>query len=131
MRRRSEPKRRHHSGVPVDVALQRRFWRTEAVRHGCAMCRHFPLPVGHPDLHVFFADLQFMEGHHVLPKALLKREGFPGKLWDARNALGLCRYHHARHENYVQRVPRDVVPNDAFDFADELGLGWAIDREYP
>lgn len=120
---------RRREVAPVDVALQRRYWRTAATSGGCVMCLHFRPTADEVASHGI--DLKLLEGHHVLPQQLLKREGLHGKLWDVRNGLGLCRYHHARHESYAQRVPRDVVPNDAFDFADELGLGWAIDREYP
>lgn len=121
--------RRRRERVTVDIALQRRYWRTTAISGGCVMCQAFPVAAA--DRVTFAADLARMEGHHVVPKQLVKREGFPGRVWDVRNGMGLCGYHHARHENYVQRIPRDLVSNDAFEFADELGLDWAIDKDYP
>lgn len=74
-----------------------------------------------------------VEGHHVIPKQALKREGHGDKLWDVRNGVGLCSLHHANHEGHVPggRLPRTLLPSSAFDFAAELGLTWLLDREYP
>lgn len=45
--------------------------------------------------------------------------------------MGLCAYHHARHENWTQRVPYELLPGDALEFAEELDLLWLLEREYP
>ena len=72
-----------------------------------------------------------IEGHHILPKQALKREGHGDKLWDVRNGIGLCQLHHANHEGHSDRLPRTLLPAAAFDFAAELDLTWLLDREYP
>lgn len=71
-----------------------------------------------------------LEVHHIVPKQILKREGFTDRLWDDRNALVLCRHCHARHEHAVLRVPFAVLTVQAQEFADELSLGWVLERYY-
>jgi len=79
-------------------------------------------------------------GHHIIPLRMLKVAGVPQSLWySPLNHLPLCdepspQRCHKRHELYVRRVPRDVVlakAPGALDFADEVGLLHAFDREYP
>lgn len=109
--------------------LDRRWWRAAAIRGGCVMCREFPVP---RDLRsARFDDLRIIDGHHVLAKRHLRTNGHAARLWDQRNGLALCRYHHARHEAGHQRVPYELVPKGAIDFAAELGLDWILEREYP
>jgi hypothetical protein len=113
---------------PLDEGLAKRYWKLAVCRGGCVMCRAFPVAELAATRQ---ADLRRIEGHHVIAKRHLRREGFGGRLWDIRNGMGLCAYHHARHENWTQRVPFELVPYDAFEFAAEVGLDWIIEREYP
>lgn len=104
-------------------------WYVEVTRLGCAMCRAFPVD---PDTRRARAlDLATIEAHHVLPKQNLKREGLRSEWWDPRNGLGLCRLHHSRHTDWVQRIPRALLPAAVHDFAASHDLGWLLDREYP
>lgn len=50
---------------------------------------------------------------------------------DERNLIWLCMPCHFRHENAFRRVPFAVLPQEALDFADEVGLSHLIDRYYP
>ncbi len=75
--------------------------------------------------------IRTIDGHHVIPQRHLKRAGLEEHLWDERNGLALCRWHHFQHENHRERLPRELIPDEAHDFALELGLDWLIDREYP
>ena len=68
--------------------------------------------------------------HHIIPRQYLIRGGQKDKLWDVRNKLDLCGYHHGQHENAQQRVPKSLLPPEAFEFAKELHLEWVIDRYY-
>jgi len=72
--------------------------------------------------------------HHVLPKAVLRREGFAGRvLNDPRNLMELCMECHFGHENWRPRLARHLVPQSAWEFAAELG-DWAtarLERAYP
>lgn len=52
-------------------------------------------------------------------------------LWDVRNGLACCKWCHSRHTDAVRRIPRKLLPRFAFEFADELGLRWMIERDYP
>lgn len=108
-------------------------WKRAVVRGGCVMCRHDP-----PSSEVerdFHADLKHLEGHHVIPKQHLSDElKFDETVAGCElgdNGVCLCRYHHERHEKYVQRMPRVLVPESTFIFADKLNLGWRLDHEYP
>jgi HNH endonuclease len=112
-----------------DLSLARRYWKAAVCRGGCVMCRAFPVPRELRDDRA--ADFRVIEGHHVLAQRHLQREGLASRLWDTRNGMALCRYHHGRHERWMQRVPYELVPDDALEFADELGLLHVIDRDYP
>ncbi len=113
----------------IDERAAARMWRQAVVRGPCVMCRA-SRPSKQIARDVGF-DLRRLEGHHVLPKRQLKVCGRRDALWDARNGLCVCGWHHARHENHVQRIPRAVLPVDVFEFAAELDLSWLLDREYP
>lgn len=126
---RRKPKQRNRTPPRVDDGLAKRFWKIAVCRGGCVMCKAFPAP---PELRDGrMVDFRTVEGHHVLAKRHLKREGFTGRLWDTRNGMGLCRYHHQRHEHAIQRVPYALVPDCALEFAAELGLEHVVEREYP
>jgi hypothetical protein len=111
---------------PVDPerVIWQRAWGRQTKRKPCAMCGSY---IG-------------VQGHHVIPLQVLKREGVPDWLWwDTRNHLALCAEPspercHQRHELHVKRVPRDVVlagAPRALVFANEVGLLHIFDREYP
>lgn len=72
-----------------------------------------------------------IDGHHVIPKSVLIGRGFHEFVMDKRNRLALCRTHHANHHSRSQPIPRSLLPESVFEFADELGLGWYLDRHYP
>lgn len=72
-----------------------------------------------------------VRGHHIIEKRTLRREGLTEYVWDRRNRLGLCDRHHARHHSGLERVPWRFLSDAAFDFAEEVGLGYLIDRYYP
>lgn len=71
-----------------------------------------------------------VQGHHVLPQRVLKREGYEARLWDPRNGIGLCELHHTRHERRLAVVPLLLLPDAAIAFAEEVGLGWWLERFY-
>lgn len=89
------------------------------------MCRHFPPTV---DL-TREIDVRRVQAHHAIPKDKLKRRGLHDHLWDKRNGLCLCVYHHERHHNFTERVPRSLVGH-VEGFANEHGLLWLLDWEY-
>lgn len=86
-----------------------------------------------------------LDGHHVLPKQLLKREfqfGTAGRtsdgghrslaelLWDPRVGVPVRRWHHDQWENARLSVPRAVLPAEVETFAEEVGLQWWIERSF-
>lgn len=100
-------------------------WYIAVTRGGCVMCRAFPVP---RELRRGRGpDLRRIQGHHILDRQHLPR----GRLWDVRNGLGVCRYHHARHTHFVQRIPRALLPPAALEFAAEANLSARLDHDYP
>jgi hypothetical protein len=86
------------------------------------------------------SDCPGVEGHHIIRVQVLRKEaGFRGfdfeaVHWDLRNQLPVGRLCHASHHNARRRIPRAILEAHApqvFAFARELGLEWALDREYP
>lgn len=78
-------------------------------------------------------DLFTLEAHHVIKQQHLRRYGFGGRewLWDPRVGLCLCRYHHARHDHWVERVPRRLLRSDNWRFAEDVELVWLLERDFP
>ena len=75
--------------------------------------------------------LDTLDAHHVTPLQALKREGVPESAWyDPRNGMALCRYHHGRHESGMERVPRDLLTRDHWEFAAEHDLVRLLHRMY-
>lgn len=65
--------------------------------------------------------------HHVLPEQRYRHLAL--KPW---NLIGICPEEHYAHEfapNY--RIPRSALPAETIDGADEQGLGWYIEENYP
>lgn len=117
------------------------YWKLEVTRGGCVMCAAFP--VGDELYGLRRLSLALVEGHHVLPKHFLADAGIIHRKakddtveqlrirYDERNGVGLCTYHHGRHTDWHQRMPRRLVPAATFEFAAEHGLLHHLDREYP
>lgn len=120
-RRRRAPER--------DVTIDRRYWKSAVTRGGCVMCKAFPLTpkqrLGRE------AEIRDIQGHHILAKRHLRVHGYAQRLWDIRNGIALCSYHHHRHEWRIQPVPFTLLPDNALEFAAECDLLYMIESEYP
>lgn len=125
---RRKPAQRGTTGSdPYGDAAAKRFWREQVTAKGCVMCAACP-----PSREVraaFGPDLRWIQGHHVIPKQVLKRTGLSAFLWDVRNGIGLCAYHHERHERQREPVPFDLLPAAAFEFADEIDMRHHLDTD--
>lgn len=80
-------------------------------------------------------DRQHIEGHHVVPQQVLRREGLDHLLWDPANGVPVCdepapNRCHTRHELAVARIPKDRLPEAAVRFAAAIGQSHSIDRLY-
>ncbi len=116
----------HRRRVELERAASR-DWKREATRGGCVMCRAYP--VTDPQIRRSYAvELRDIQGHHIIEKSALKNHGKREYIWDARNGMGLCGYHHPRHTHWRQRVPRELLPPAVYEFADEIGLQWLLDQ---
>jgi 5-methylcytosine-specific restriction endonuclease McrA len=84
-----------------------------------------------------------IEIHHVVAKSKIKSyvsglrlpadeaaELLVELLWSPRNALALCERVHARHTSARERVPRSMLSEANWAFAEELDLAWLLEREY-
>lgn len=108
---------------------QKFWWKRSTCRTGCVMCAAYP--VSKEIRKERSAELFRLQAHHIIPQRVLKREGKAHMLWVEGNGMCLCEYHHQRHENWTQRVPRHLVTKAAEEFAAYVGLDYLLDRDYP
>lgn len=73
-----------------------------------------------------------IQGHHVVAQGALRRRGLahPTALWDLRIKLDVCERRHDLHTRAIKRIPLELVPPAAFEFAREHRLEWWITRFY-
>lgn len=106
------------------------MWHYRVAREACRMCAHKPVDAA--TRASFGMLLDTLDAHHVAPLQALKREGVPEAAWyDPRNGMPLCRYHHGRHESGAERVPRELLADDHWEFAREHGMEYMLERMYP
>ncbi len=113
---RSRPRRRT---VGLDGASEER----EAWLHDlgwCIVCHAEGLSCSGP-----------IQGHHAVAAQTLKRHGLHRFLWDRRNRVPVCEGRHARHTIGFRPIPRSALPAAVFEFGDEVGLTWWLDKHYP
>lgn len=74
---------------------------------------------------------------HLLPKQLLRREGHEALcpdprtwVWGCGGPMGNGGHHGMLDQSRTLRIPRAALPEGLEQLADELGLGWWLDREY-
>ncbi len=82
---------------------------------------------------------------HLLEKQTLKREvrshaawirgepewpdGMNG-IWDERLWIPACERHHSLFDHHMIAVPRSALPASTEELAEQLGLGWYLDRRF-
>lgn len=72
-----------------------------------------------------------VRGHHLIAQHALRKRGLHEFLWDKRNRLAVCDAAHHRHHTRCAPLPRSVLPDSVFEFAEELGLLWLLEKTYP
>lgn len=72
-----------------------------------------------------------VQGHHAIAKSKLRQLGLIAACMDLRNRVPVCEHRHEQHTTGYRPIPRELLPASVFEFADELGLGWYVDRHYP
>jgi len=107
------PRRRKPVGV-----IEADIWREGL--GGCAVCRQ---EGGKCEGRV--------QAHHIIRKSTLLALGFHDFVMDKRNRLAVCEHRHEQHTCAHRLIPRRLLPASVFEFAEELGLGWYLDRHYP
>jgi hypothetical protein len=117
-------------GAPRDVEEDpdgRRLWGQHFERLPCVVCEDCPVDPTVARERRF--DLAKIDGAHLISKDRLISWGLRELKWDTRNGLPVCRYHHFRHDYAVQRIPRRLLPAQAFEFADEIGARWVLEDD--
>lgn len=101
-------KRRAAKPTVAVVAAQEAWFRATQADPVCASCR---VPV---------ASRGRVQGHHVVPRAYVKRHG--GDEWDLRNRMTVCEEHHmAHHHGSVrQRLGLALLTEAHWEFARDL-----------
>jgi hypothetical protein len=60
--------------------------------------------------------------HHIIRRESLRQAGLHKRINDPRNGMLLTEEEHAAHESGARRIPREKIPEGAWEFARELGL---------
>lgn len=71
-----------------------------------------------------------VQAAHIIPKQALRRRRLYEHVWDPRNGLGACYRAHTRSDAGLERFPAERIPEDAWEFARELGLDWMLEKLY-
>ncbi len=72
------------------------------------------------------------QDHHVIPRMKLRQAHVPRELWDdPRNIMRISYDKHRRHHSRHEPLLRSDLPDGIEEFAEEVGLGWWLDRHYP
>ena len=72
-----------------------------------------------------------IQAAHLIPKQALRRRGFsPEVIWDPRNGIAACYCAHRRSDAGLERFPSSRLPVEAWAFAEEVGLGWMLEKLY-
>lgn len=74
---------------------------------------------------------------HLLPRQLLKRNGYADLVDDPRTwvvgcggIMGNAGHHGQLDQSRTLRIPREAIPAETEALAEELGLSWWLGREY-
>lgn len=74
---------------------------------------------------------------HLVPRQLLKREGFDALVpdprtwvWACGGITGSCGHHGLLDYSRTLRIPRAALPAELEDVCEEMGLSWWLEREY-
>ena len=121
--------------MPPDEVAAARAFHQAAVKGACVVCGRTDrqaragarVRVGGEVVET----VTHLQAHHGLSRQRLRRHGLEHLYWDPRNSIPACEEPcHRRHTLALARIPLAALPQAALDFAEELGLGYALEREY-
>jgi hypothetical protein len=75
--------------------------------------------------------------HHAVKEQTLRKYArdhgydFEEVRWDLRLRILVCERCHSLHTLATERMPYSILRPETIAFAEELRLGWSLDREYP
>lgn len=125
--------RRTHPGAAgaragVTAGLRRAFREGVLAHGGCVMCARLTVR----EQRALPGNTTRLDAHHVVRAQTMKRAGLPPEVvFDPAAGIPVCRFHHATHHAYRERIPRDVLPANTVNFLRAVGLKKDLDREYP
>lgn len=94
--------------------------------------RAFRLAVTAPGACVVCGARGPLDAHHIVRAQTMRRHGLTlDEIYHPLAGIAVCRACHSRHHAFVARMPRGVVPPESVEFLVAVGLGAALDREYP
>jgi hypothetical protein len=79
---------------------------------------------------------------HLIPRQLIKREVWSSQdadlvitdprswVWGCGGPMGNAGHHGMLDQSRTLRIPREAIPAGTNELAEELGIGWWLDREY-
>jgi hypothetical protein len=122
--------------MPPDEVAAARAFHDAALRHkACVVCgrtdrearRGAPAAVGPTAI----STVTHLQAHHALSRQRLRRNGLEHLFWDPRNAVPACEDPcHRWHTTAKARIQLAALPPEALEFAEEVGLLHALEREY-
>lgn len=71
-----------------------------------------------------------LDPHHIIYAQTLRHHGLHAYLADLRNRLPIPRVAHLNHHSGTKPITREQLPACAFEFADEVGLRWWLEKHY-
>lgn len=117
--KRSPLKRRSRKRLSAAALDARKLWREGVLAAGGHRCAVGPSFCSGP-----------LQCHHILPKRVLRCEGYEDRFWAVPNGLVLCEFHHMSHENRSRVIDAALLPSTAWAFARDLGMDWWLERFY-
>lgn len=114
---------RRHPGWPELAAKLR--WTYLSDNQPCLSCGKRPRDdVDYPMSSPF-------DPAHLIPKQWLARYEHEEAVTDERLIVCLCRNCHSRHDQWFKRLPRELVPDEAWFAARQYEIEWKLEKEFP
>lgn len=83
------------------------------------------------EIHDDPGDCEFpVQAAHIIPKQALRRRSLYEYVYDPRNGIAACYRAHRRSDAGIERFPSSTFSPAFWEFADEIGLRWLVEKLY-
>lgn len=72
-----------------------------------------------------------LQACHVVAAQTLRKRGLGHLVYDPSNGIAGCYRIHRRHDNWVEKIPRHLLPARCFAWAEAHGLTPELERAWP